>query len=348
MENINLVIGTYGGHIYVYSFNTVEGEFSPLGKVAANNASYTIGIKGRGIYAVREEGEMSGMYSFMEHVDGALEQTAFSPAPGGNPCFLALCSNGSHIVAADYSGGSISVYPLSGNVVGELTQQLKFQGSGPVTRRQASPHIHQVKHLPPSAGIPGEWILATDLGADRIHLLKVNQGSTANLLEPVKDIECPAGSGPRHMEFSLDGRFLYCIAELSGEILTYEISAQGGIPSFEFKCSTLADEAHSGGSGDIHIHPSGKWLYTSHRLINDGIAIFKVKKNGKLVREGYVNTGNHPRNFMISGCGRFLFVACKNDKCIQVYEIGKNGELSKTGALLEFADDQPSSVVEYV
>ena len=61
MENINLVIGTYGGHIYVYSFNIADGEFSPLGKVAANNASYTIGIKGRGIYAVREEGEMSGM-----------------------------------------------------------------------------------------------------------------------------------------------------------------------------------------------------------------------------------------------------------------------------------------------
>ncbi len=348
MENINLIIGTYGEHIYKYSFNTATGEFLLLGKAAAQNASYAVGVEGKGIYSVRESGENSGAYSFREHVDGALEQTGFSEGPGENPCFLALCSNGRFMLTADYSGGSISVYPLHENKVGARSQQLKFYGSGPNARRQASSHVHQIKHIPASAGLKGEWILATDLGADKIHLIKVNPGSSGKILEPVKDIDCPAGSGPRHMEFSKDGKFLFCIAELSGEILVYEISAPDGIPSFEFRHSILADEAHSGGSGDIHLHPSGKWLYTSHRLINDGIAVFRVKRDGSPVRKGYVATGNHPRNFMISRCGRYMLVACKNDKCILVYEIGKNGELSPTSSLLEFADDQPSSIVQYL
>jgi hypothetical protein len=41
-----------------------------------------------------------------------------------------------------------------------------------------------------------------------------------------------------------------------------------------------------------------------------------------------------------------MFVACKNDKSIQVFKIGESGELISTNGRLEFQHDQPSSVVQ--
>jgi hypothetical protein len=101
-------------------------------------------------------------------------------------------------------------------------------------------------------------------------------------LEHIKDIPCPAGSGPRHMEFNSEGTILYCIAELSGEVLVYDICHDGETPEFTLKQQIQADEVNAGGSADIHIHPSGRWLYTSHRLKNDGIAAFHIFPDGSL------------------------------------------------------------------
>ena len=83
------------------------------------------------------------------------------------------------------------------------------------------------------------------------------------------------------MEFSADGKMLYCIAELSGEVLVYKVRG-GKKPAFKLVQRIQADEVNAGGSADIHMHPSGQWLYTSHRLENDGISIFKVLEDGKL------------------------------------------------------------------
>ena len=346
MDNLDLIIGTYGEHIYKYRFNTNTLEFSLLAAAKASNASYVIGNGDKGVFAVREEGANSGVYSFIDNSNSNLTISSYKDAPGSDPCFLELSLNGKFLFTADYSGGSVSVYPINHNIIGERANQLKFNGSGPVTRRQASSHIHQIRHLPSSYGIEGEWILATDLGADKIHLIKVNENDPINAIEAISDIDCPAGSGLRHMEFSKDGRLLYCITELSGEILVYEISSDNGVPQFFFKHSILADEFNSCGSGDMHIHPSGRWLYTSHRLINDRINVYKTEVGGELTLVCCAKVGNHPRNFMISKCGRFMFVACKNDKSIQVFKIGESGELISTNGRLEFQHDQPSSVVQ--
>ena len=167
-------------------------------------------------------------------------------------------------------------------------------------------------------------------------------------LNHIKDFPCPAGSGPRHMEFNKDHTKLYCIAELSGEVLVYDMDIEGGTPELSLKQRIQADEVNAGGSADIHIHPSGKWLYTSHRLDNDGICIFKILPDGSLEKTGYTRTGRHPRNFMITNDGSYLLVACRDDNIIQVYEILSNGELAHTGSTLTIEGDRPSSIVELI
>lgn len=339
-DKLNILIGTYGENIYVYSFDQSSLEFTEKAKTEARNASYALAGKDAqgGIYAVSETGDGSGAYSFAD--DGKILLTSEKRQTGADPCFVLLHEG--YMMTADYSGGSISIFPImKDGAIGDLVHRSVFHGSGPVTSRQEGSHIHQLK------AVPGhdDLILASDLGADRIRLLRFSTDNGS--LTHIADIECPSGSGPRHMEFSKDGRMLYCIAELSGEVLVYEMTKENQTdeaPSFTPVQMIQADEVNAGGSADIHIHPDGTWLYTSHRLDNDGISIFRIKQDGSLEKTGYARTARHPRNFMITPDGNNLLVACRDDKVIQVFAIEKDGSLTLKPSVLRFDHDMPSSV----
>ena len=220
------------------------------GPVNAKNASYA--LEGLGyIFAVSEVGDGSGAYSFQLNeaaadktaadkvADGGMtiQMTADRRQTGADPCFAIVYTGayiGPHLMTSDYSGGSVSVFPIANGKIGERVEQICFEGSGPVAGRQESSHIHQLKAVPNAEG----YILASDLGADVIRLLKTGKGEGTSevpgtlKLTHIEDIEYPAGSGPRHMEFSADGKMLYCIAELSGEVLVYKVSGNKK-PSFK-------------------------------------------------------------------------------------------------------------------
>ena len=342
-----LTIGTYGEHLYTYTFNHKDKTLILKDKIVAHNASYALAVQGDDakeyIYAVSEDGNGSGVYSFDKGTEGVV-RTGYWQQTGADPCFVLLYDKGRYMMTADYSGGSISAFPIKDNAVGERCANIRFTGNGPVKERQESSHIHQLKELSCKSG---KWILASDLGADVIRLVSAQSENNNLNLSHIKDFPCPAGSGPRHMEFNKDNTKLYCIAELSGEVLVYDMDLNGKEPDLNLVQRIQADEVNAGGSADIHIHPSGKWLYTSHRLDNDGICIFSILPDGKLEKTGYTRTGRHPRNFMITNDGAYLLVACRDDHLIQVYQILSDGGISLTEKALIIEGDKPSSIVEF-
>ncbi len=339
-SRIDLTVGTYGEHIYLYSFDCRSLEFTSRGRVEAMDASYVL-EEGDMIFAVSECGNGSGVCSFRKGEDGTLRKTSDLRQTGNDPCFIMLYDgkDGRYMMTADYSGGSVSVFPIKDGALKDRCAQLTFCGNGPVTHRQEGPHIHQLKALPDNDRI----ILASDLGADVIRILEHVPSDSACIIRHAGNIPCPPGSGPRHMEFGKgrNGLILYCISELSGEVLAYDVSS-----GFRLIQRIQADEVNAGGSADIHIHPSGRWLYTSHRLENDGISTFIINEDGTLTKTSYARTGKHPRNFMISSDGRFLFAACRDDKMIQVFRIGEDGRLIPTESMLHLESDRPSSITE--
>lgn len=337
--DLSLLIGGYGESVYRAKFNANTEEILIEASYEARNASYVIG-KGDSIYTFSESGADSKIYSFKE---GVRKEILCS---GDDPCFITFSPDDKYILTADYSGGSVSLYSISDGEVEERVQKLEFEGSGPVARRQLSPHIHQVRFLPRMADIQGSWILAPDLGSDKVRVIKYIAPSEGGpVMTHSGDIPFPAGSGPRHIEFDSERGMMYCLSELSGELFVFKVSADaGGEPVFEQVQTVLADECRSGGSGDIHIHPSGKYLYTSHRLQNDGLAVFEIDRDGLVKKTGYVLTLEHPRNFLITPDGRHILVASKNKFSVQVFIIDGEGVPVPTDHILNLSTDAPTCI----
>lgn len=352
-NNLTMFVGTYteGGNskgIYTYRFNQENGTFELLSSATAANPSFlTLSSDGKHLYAVSEYNDgRQGAYSFDLSQDKALlSYPVFqSTAPkesskeelkqaGADPCHIV--TDGNYVITANYTGGDISVFPLDaeGKLKAE-TQHIAFVGKTP--KRVA--HIHCIIPTPDK-----KYILATDLGNDRVYCFRYNKKARKNaevLTAQRVAYEVSDGQGPRHLTFSKDGRFAYLIGELGGEcvVLGYH---KGKLKEVQ---RLMADEGGGRGSADIHISPDGRFLYTSHRLKKDGIAIFAIDpKKGTLTKVGYQFTGIHPRNFAITPNGKFLLVACRDDNKIQVFRRDEaTGELTDTS--LSISVDKPTCV----
>ena len=349
-NNLMMYIGTYteesnSNGIYTYHFNQENGTFELLSSATAANPSFvTLSPDGKHLYAVSEYNDgRQGAYSFDVSEDKVqLSNPVFHPtAPkdalpraGADPCHI--ITDGNYVITANYTGGDISVSPLDteGKLKAE-TQHIAFVGKTP--KRVA--HIHCIIPTPDK-----KYILATDLGNDRVYRFRYNKKARKNsevLTAQRVAYEMSDGQGPRHLTFSKDGRFAYLIGELGGEcvVLGYH---KGKLKEVQ---RLMADEGGGRGSADIHISPDGRFLYTSHRLKKDGIAIFAIDpEKGTLTKVGYQLTGIHPRNFAITPNGKFLLVACRDDNKIQVFRRDEEtGELIETPEEIEI--DKPTCIV---
>jgi 6-phosphogluconolactonase (cycloisomerase 2 family) len=73
--------------------------------------------------------------------------------------------------------------------------------------------------------------------------------------------------------------------------------------------------------------------------------VFAVKEDGTIEKKGYVPTKEHPRNFLITPCGKYLIVASKNTCTLQLFKIGADGIPVATDSILELTPNAPTCVV---
>lgn len=355
-DSCTLYVGTYGKYIHVLEYNHESGIIRETGIIPAADPSYLAlgpqNSKGeKTLFCVSERGDESGAYSFACGEDGWY-QTAYTRDIAADPCFIFPMPETGYVFTADYTGGALSVFSTEDGAINGKAQfnqyQSRYEGNPPVAGNQNGAHIHQVKEIPAAilsaAGAEGRFVLASDLGNDFIHVYKYVGGEPA--VEELFTIECGPGAGPRHMEFNEKASLLYCLTELAGEVIVWKIAAEEGVPSFTEVQRLKADGFDAGGSADIHLHPSGQWLYTSHRLEGDGVSVMKVGEDGLLEKTSYTATGIHPRNFTFSPDGKKILVACRDSKSIEVYDINpEDGSLSEDHQDCFFESDRPVCLV---
>lgn len=320
-----LLIGTYTSRssegIYVHQFDTVSGYSKSISMTKIDNPSYlTLSDDQKFVYAVSENDDITAAasaYSF-DKTRGELTLLNTQPTQGASPCYITVDNSGRHVVTANYSGSNITTFNT--NADGSLSSTsdvISFTGKSTHPTRQTKPHLHCVRFTPDN-----KYLFATDLGTDRIYKFEVKDGNNGVYLKQgtPSSFSLKGGSGPRHIEFHPNGKYVYAITEISGDVVGYKYN-NGNLEQMQ---TIKADTLNAQGSGDIHITPDGKYLYVSNRLKGDGIAIFSINQSsGQLTKIGYTETGVHPRNFTITPSGRFLLVACRDNNAIQVYEIDR-------------------------
>ncbi|MGO4821274.1 MULTISPECIES: lactonase family protein [unclassified Flavobacterium] len=334
----NLLVGTYttkceSKGIYVYNFDSNTGDFSfkNTSENVVNPSYLTVSADNNFIYAVSEFGADSQVSSFKyEAASGNVEQLNSQKAMGADPCYI--INDDKNVIVANYSGGNIAVFGKNNDgSIAEAKQVIQHYGKGPNTKRQEAPHVHMV-HFSPDK----KYVLSNDLGNDQIYIYAYSPDSTDEVLKATDSISVKAGSGPRHLTFSNDGKYVYVVQELDGSLTVFRYD-EGKLKKIQE--TTILAKGFTGtfSSADIHISPDGKFLYASNRGEANTLSIFEISKNGKLKSKGEVSTlGKGPRNFVIDPSGNYLLVAHQYTNNIVIFKRDLvTGSLTDTGKRVE-------------
>lgn len=337
-----LFIGTYTSGdskgIYIYDFDSRTGKLSSIGYAdSVENPSYlTTSANGKYLYAVNETGgEKPGSassFSFNKKT-GELKFLNAQPTSGDHPCYIDVTREGDFVVAGNYSGGNLALFPVKEGRLQPAIQVIQHSGNGANKMRQEKAHVHATVFSPDN-----KYVLVPDLGIDKVMIYPFNKKAAQPLdKESAKAANINPGSGPRHISFHPNKKFVYLVEELSGMVTGFEFS-NGMMNRIQTINAHPADYTETKGSADIHISPDGKFLYASNRAASNTIGIFSIDEtSGHLSSVGFQSTlGNTPRNFAIDPTGNFLLVANQQSNNIIVFKRDKTtGLLSETGITAE-------------
>jgi 6-phosphogluconolactonase len=341
-----IYIGTYTGKkskgIYSARFDSDTGKLSApeLGAETKNPTFLTLHPNGRFLYAVSEIENFQGMKTgaisafSIEGKTGKLSLLNQEPSGGGGPCHLSINKGGKCILVANYGTGSFASLAVQGDGKLEAPREMiRFDGSSINRERQSGPHAHFIDFDPSN-----KFALGCDLGLDKVIIWEFD---LAGLPESTLKLKYPtpikAGSGPRHLAFHPDGRFVYLINEMAATITTFAYDPSKPALNELQTISMLPEKFEGFKSGaEIQVHPSGKFVYGSNRGHNT-IAVFAVDKNGKLtIVEHHGTEGKTPRHFAIDPTGKWLLAENQDSDNIVIFRIDQQmGKLSATGEKVE-------------
>lgn len=328
-----------GRGIYRARFNPTTGALSDVIQVAevANPTFLAIAPNRRVLYCVSEieafNGQFGGSVSAyaIGPSSGAITLLNQQPTRGVYPCHVAVDATGRAVIVANYGSGSIAVYPVEADGrIGLCSDFVQLSGSGPNPERQRGPHAHQI-----SVSLDNRFVLVNDLGADRVVIYQLDAARgklIPNYAAPFAQLH--AGAGPRHLDFHPSGKFVYVINELAAMVTVFAYDPRLGALEPRQIISTLPSDWNGTKScADIHVHPSGKFLYSSNRG-HDSIALFEIDETtGALTAIGHEPTqGGQPRNFAIDPSGLFLLAENQDSDTVVSFHIDlERGTLTPTG-----------------
>lgn len=342
-EDRMLYIGTYTDDqrskgIYLLRLSPATGAMSVVGVVAetANPSFVALAPDGGAAFAVNEIGEVGGqpggtVTAFTrDRATNGLAKLGTESTKGTAPCYVSTDRTGRFLFAANYSSGSVAMFPiLAGGELGAMTTLIQHHGHGPDTERQEGPHAHCVIPDPSN-----RFVLVADLGIDRIMVYRFDpQSGQLNTSTAAQGFLAP-GSGPRHLAFHPGGRVLYVTNELSSTVTAFHYDPEtGSLTELQTVPAVNEPTAVRNAPADIHVHPSGRFLYMSNRGHNS-IAVFAIDPaTAKLTPVQLCSTGGDwPRNFAIDPSGEMLVVANQRSDSLRSFRIDSNsGQLTSTG-----------------
>jgi len=266
-------------------------------------------------------GDKAGVSAFrFDKESGALTLINRVSSHGDGPCAVSIDRSGKSAFVANYTGGSMAAYSVGAS--GALTEAAAFDcrnnpvcGSlGPVKDRQDAAHLHCVTLSPHD-----DFVLVCNLGEDAIEVFQTT--GTHPQSEPHR-VAARTGSGPRHVAFHPNDKWLYCIHELDCTVDLYDWKVSADIPEVKLRESSVVSTLTkgtplTGNTGcEVFVSHDGRFLYTCTRGV-DEILVFRINPTtGLLTEHQRVSTGGKvPRYMTLDPSGKWL-VCCNQGAAV--------------------------------
>ncbi len=329
--------------IYTMRLNMATGQLSTpeLAAEALSPSFLAIHPTKRLLYAVNETNKFQdkpggGVSAFAISNKGTLTPLNQEQSGGSGPAYVSVDRAGRCVLVANYGSGSAALLPLESN--GRLkpaSATVQHEGSGVDPNRQKGPHAHSI-----NADLTNKFALATDLGIDKVLVYRLDPKKGTLVANDPPSAALAPGSGPRHLAFHPNGRFVYVSDELKSTVTAFTWDATRGVLQ-ELQTISMLPEGFSGSNtaAEVQVHPSGRFVYASNRG-HDSIVIYSVDpQSGRLTLVGHQSTqGKTPRNFGIDPTGTYLLAANQQSDSIVAFKIDPTkGTLTPTGATAHVA-----------
>src|ERR1700730_10976243 len=217
--------GSKSKGIYAYRYDAKTSDIAPLGLAAetTNPSFVALHPNGRFLYAVNEVGNYKGPNSggvsafSVDRTSGKLTFLNEVASRGADPCYIIVDNTGKYVLVANYTGGSIAVFPvLSDGKLGGASAFVQHTGHGTNPERQEAPHAHSIDLSPDN-----RFAMVDDLGLDQTLVYKFDsaKGTLTPNDPPFAKVE--ASAGPRHFALRPDGKFAYVVSEMGHTVTVF-------------------------------------------------------------------------------------------------------------------------------
>ena len=284
------------GKLTLRDETTIDGAPSPLAVDPGKKFLYA------GLRSTRQ------LASFRIGAGGSLSHVQSIPLDA-DPCYLSTDRTGRYLLSAYYGAGMAAVHPI--DVDGAAANP-------PVEWLSTYPKAHSIQ-----TDASNRWAFLPHVGESNVILQFAFDEDTGHLTpNAVPQVRPPAGEGPRHYCFHPGKDILYFSNEQACSVTAYHFDPTAGTLAPFQTISTLPE----GFDGDntcaqIHIAPSGKYLYAPNRG-HDSMACFAIDDTtGELTVIGYQPTEEVPRVFGIGPRGNYLYVAGQASGRLASYRI---------------------------
>jgi len=341
--------GSNGEGIYLFEMDRASGKLTHRRLATKTPSPSWIAIhpSQKYLYAANEVSDYNGnsgsVSAFaIDAANGELTALNVVSSEGAGPCFLSIDAAGKHAFVANYGRGSVAVLPiLDGGLLGPASDVRRDTGNAGSARAtdapegsfavsgHDAPHAHMISPDP-----QGRFVLATDLGQDRIYIYRLNPVTgMLSLGDGSPGAELPTGDGPRHFAFHPNGHWLYSIQEEASSLVFFKYDPAGGSLNAQQTVSTLPSGfAGTSFASEVLVSPDGRILYAANRL-HDTIAAFSIAADGRLKWIGETSTmGDYPAQCRIDPSGDFLYACNRRSDSITCFRIHREtGLLAFTG-----------------
>jgi 6-phosphogluconolactonase len=251
-------------------------------------------------------------------------------AGGDDTSFISLDKAGHHVLVANYDGGSVAVFALNPDgSIGSWTSFDQHKGHSVNPIRQTHAYAHSIV-----LDSTNRFALVPDLGVDKVYIYRFDAATGRLHPHTPAFASIAPGSGPRHVRFHPNGRWVYLINEIASTVEAFAWDSNAGtLTPFQTVSTLPADFKGVSACAELEIHPNGNFIYASNRGY-DSLAVFAIDQTtGTLSPVQYQPSGGKtPRNFAFDPTGKWILLTNQDSSTAVVFSVnGQTGRLTQKG-----------------